>query len=125
VILVDASVWVDYFRVGDEELASILEAGEVLTHRFVVGELALGNLPNRERYLLYLNRLPRTAEATHEEVLDVVQRHRLFGMGIGYVDAHLLAALGLTPHTILWTRDRRMTSAADRLGLATRRPYRA
>lgn len=124
-ILVDASVWVDHFRVGDEELASILEAGEVLTHRFVVGELALGNLPNREKYLLFLSQLPHAAQATHEEVLDLVQRHRLFGIGIGYVDAHLLAALGLTPNTILWTRDRRMTSAADRLGLATRPPYRA
>jgi hypothetical protein len=42
----------------------------------------------------------------------------LSGLGIGYVDAHLLASVKLTDDARLWTRDGRLAAAAARLDLA-------
>jgi predicted nucleic acid-binding protein len=118
VILVDTSVWVDHFRRGDRTLAALLEAAGVLMHPFVAGELALGRLDDRELILGLLNDLPQAIVAQHREVLDIVDRHRLSGAGIGYVDAHLVAATFLTPDVRLWTRDRRLHAICLRLGIA-------
>ena len=117
-ILVDTSIWVDYLRVGDERLAALLEGGEVLAHPFVIGELALGNLRQRNVFLSDLLRLPQADVASDEEVLGLIDREKLFGRGIGYVDAHLLAATRLTTDTRLWTRDRTLNAVAAELGLA-------
>ena len=117
-ILVDTSVWVEHLRSGNATLASELGAGRVLAHPFVIGELALRNLPPRDQALRELQDLPQAKVATDREVLYFVDRHRLFGLGVGYVDAHLLAAVSLTAGAGLWTRDRRLGRAADRLGLA-------
>ena len=124
-IFVDTSIWIDHFHVGDEELATLLVDGKVLIHPFVIGELALGNLPERTRYLVMLDQLPRITSVTDQEVLNLVDRHRLFGRGIGFIDAHLLAGLALTPHVALWTRDRRLIDAASDLKLVIRPPYQA
>jgi predicted nucleic acid-binding protein len=120
VILVDTSVWVDHLRAGDKMLAGLLEAGRVLAHPFVIGELALGNLRQRELVLTSLQDLPRAGVATDHEVLCFISRHALFGLGIGYVDAHLLAAVRLTTAAALWTRDKRLLGVAERLGVAAR-----
>ena len=117
-ILVDTSAWIDHLRTGDDALVRALDDGEVVTHPFVIGELACGNLRNRADVLRLLEDLPRARGATHEEVMAMVERRQLMGMGIGYVDAHLLAAAALTPSTSLWTRDKRLSGAAARLGLA-------
>lgn len=117
-ILVDTSVWVDHLRTGSKGLAALLDAGTVLTHPFVVGELALGNLRQRETILDALSGLPFASVATDAEVLRFIERHALFGRGIGYVDAHLLAAVRLTAGAALWTNDKRLRSVADHLGLA-------
>jgi hypothetical protein len=118
VILVDTSVWVDHLRKHDRTLAELLDAGRVLTHPFVIGELALGNLQQRGLIVDALRDLPRAGVATDREVLRFIDQHALFGWGIGYVDAHLLAAARLTAGTVLWTRDKRLSRVADRLGLA-------
>jgi predicted nucleic acid-binding protein len=118
VILVDTSVWVDHLRRVDEALAGLLDAGRVLAHPFVVGELALGGLRQRELVLSGLQHLPQATVATDQEVLHFIDQHLLFGLGIGYVDAHLLAAARLTAGAHLWTRDKRLQGAAARLGLA-------
>jgi predicted nucleic acid-binding protein len=118
VILVDTSVWVDHFRAGDKALAGWLDAGMVLTHLFVIGELALGNLRGREIVLNALSDLPRSNIATDAEVLHFIGRHGLFGRGIGYVDAHLLAGARLTEGAELWTNDKRLHGVAAHLGLA-------
>jgi predicted nucleic acid-binding protein len=115
VILVDTSVWVDHLRAPDRSLITALEDGEVVTHPFVIGELACGNLRNRAEVLGLLEDLPRAREATHEEVMAMIERRQLMGAGIGYVDAHLLAAAALTPYTSLMTRDRRLAKLAKRL----------
>jgi predicted nucleic acid-binding protein len=118
VILVDTSVWVEHLHVGNEDLAAFLNGGEVLGHPFVIGELALGNLRPRNPFLSDLRDLPQAIAAEDEEVLRLIDRHVLFGRGIGYVDAHLLAATRLTAGSKLWTRDRRLHTVAAQLGLA-------
>ena len=117
-ILVDTSVWINHLRAADERLAALLDAREVLGHPFVTGEVALGSLPRREVVLSDLRDLPQAAVATDEEVLDLIGRQALFGRGIGYVDAHLLAAARLTLDARLWTADRSLQSVAAELGLA-------
>lgn len=119
-ILADTSVWIAHFRGVDAGLAPRLAAGEVLTHPFVIGELAMGNLGQRAANLQFLDELPKAVLASHEEVMRLVERHRLFGLGIGFVDAHLLASCRLTPDARLWSRDRRLDETAGRLSLAHR-----
>lgn len=92
-----------------------------MSHPFVIGEVALGHLRQRERVLNAMLRLPQVGIAADSEVLHFIEECALFGRGIGYVDAHLLASLRLTPGTHLWTLDRRLSAVADELGLATRR----
>lgn len=119
-ILIDTSVWVDHLRAGNSMLAELLERGAALTHPFVIGELALGNLRQRELILRMLSRLPGASVATDAEVLRFVERHALFGRGVGYVDVHLLAAVRLTAGSQLWTFDKRLNDVAVQLGLAAR-----
>jgi len=116
-ILVDTSVWIDHLRHGDAELVSLLNAGQVLMHRFVIGELALGNLQNRNIVLGTLQNLPQVAAASDDEALHFIENNALSGTGIGYIDAHLLAAVRLSPGALLWTRDKRLLAESARLGL--------
>jgi predicted nucleic acid-binding protein len=117
VILVDTSVWVDHLRTTDPVLGQLLEDRRVLTHPFVMGELAMGHLKPRAAIMRELQNLPRAKIARDEEVLDFVEREKLFGLGLGYVDVHLVASVRLTPDATLWTRDRQLTATATRLSL--------
>ncbi|MFM7783267.1 MAG: type II toxin-antitoxin system VapC family toxin [Gammaproteobacteria bacterium] len=114
-VLLDTSAWIDHLRSGDSLVAELLGAGEVFTHEFVIGELALGNLGKRTEILGLLAALPRAPMASLEEVLQFISRHRLSGRGIGYVDAHLLASTFLLPGLRLPTRDRRLRESAAAL----------
>jgi predicted nucleic acid-binding protein len=116
VILADTSVWIDHLRKGVPDLAGLLQNGQVLTHPFVIGELALGHLKQRAAILGALQNLPLATVAHADEVLNVIDLWALFGLGIGYIDAHLLAAVPLSPGTLLWTRDKRLRAIAERLG---------
>jgi len=116
-ILVDTSIWIDHLRRGNERLRRMLEQGQVLIHPYVIGEVALGNLRNRDAILSALQDLPQVAVATDGEVLRFVQQNSLYGVGIGYIDAHLLAAVRLSPGATLWTGDRRLLAAGRTLGL--------
>ena len=115
-ILVDTAVWIDHFRDRGSLLAELLERGEVLGHPWVTGELALGRLRGRAEILRLLGHLPQATVATAAELLALIERHELFGLGIGYVDAQLLAATMLTDDAQLWTSDRRLSKAAERVG---------
>jgi predicted nucleic acid-binding protein len=119
VILIDTSVWIDHFRSESPFLSDTLDLGEVLTHPFVMGELACGMLRQRREVLHLLADLPQATVASYEEVLHFIEERRLMGKGIGYVDAHLLAAVSLTEGAQLWTHDKRLAAVATdlRLGL--------
>ncbi len=117
-ILIDTSVWIEHLRTGDRELAHLLDADQALVHPFVIGELACGNLARRQEVLAMLQDLPALPAAEDSEVLYFIGRNRLMGLGIGYIDMHLLAAVTLAPPARLWTRDKRLEAVADRLGLA-------
>jgi predicted nucleic acid-binding protein len=119
VTLVDTSVWIEFFRGPGRAsgLTALLETGEVLLHPFVLGELAIGNLgPDRRRVLRDLEQLPRASAVSDGEVLHLIEARTLFGRGIGWIDAHLLAA-ALTSAGTLWTLDRRLAAAAAKLKL--------
>lgn len=113
-VLVDTSVWVSHLRDGNNELASLLNEGRVLCHPFIIGELACGNLQDRAMILSFLQWLPMSIEAEHEEVLYFIENNRLMGKGIGYVDAHLIASAVLTDIPI-WTLDKKLAQVADDL----------
>lgn len=117
-ILVDTSVWIDHLRAGSATLARLLERGAVLAHPWVVGELALGHLRRRREVIELLNRLPQATAATPAEVLTLVENQELYGIGIGYVDAQLLAATKLTDGAMLWSNDQRLGAATSRLECA-------
>jgi predicted nucleic acid-binding protein len=118
VIVVDTSVWIDHLKSVDTVLADLLGTGRVLAHSFVTGELALGSLRQRRMVLESLRDLPQATVASDDEVMMLIEREKLYGLGIGFVDAHLLAAVRLTPGALLWTRDRRLRQAATQLGLS-------
>lgn len=117
-ILVDSSVWMDHLRGGNAELARLLHNGEVLTHAFVIGEIALGSLRQRDVVLSAMRGLPEAVRSSDDEVVAFIESQALFGRGIGYVDAHLLASVRLTAGSRLWTRDKRLFQAASTLGIA-------
>jgi len=117
VILVDTSIWIDHLHAANAILVRLLGNGAVLGHSWVTGELALGNLSRRDEVIGLLAALPQATEARNDEVLRLIKQEALYGAGIGYVDAHLLAATRLTSDTTLWTRDRRLLVVAAHLGL--------
>lgn len=117
-ILVDTSVWVEHLRKGKATLAGALENGTVLMHPFVIGEIACGNLTRRKALLRLLCDLPQALVATDTEVLDFIERRSLMGRGIGYIDAHLLAAVAIDGSASLWSLDKRLDAIARELNLA-------
>jgi predicted nucleic acid-binding protein len=116
-ILADTSVWVDHFRKRDAALYEQLQRNNISTHPFIVTELVLGNLPDRQNAIASLDRLPMVKVAQLHEVRRLIEAHSLFRRGLGFVDAHLIASTLITPHTLLWSRDRRLHDVAETLGL--------
>ena len=116
-VLVDTSVWRKYFggAMAAKPLGALLEdAGFVLVHPFIVGELLLGGLSQREEKLFEL--LPNADVVSHDEVLELVKRRRLARRGIGWVDAHLLAS-ALTSSAQLWAMDADLQKVATDLNI--------
>jgi len=121
-ILVDTSIWIDHLHRRKAALTALLNTSQVCTHPMIIGELALGSLRERQTILRLLSDLPSTPMATHAEVLSFVEINALFGIGLSLVDNHLLAALRLSPADRLWTRDRRLCTAANELGVSADLP---
>lgn len=116
-MLVDTSVWVDHLRGGNRRLQASLETDSVLIHPLVIGELACGSLRDRSEVLTLLSKLPQAATADHDEVLRLVEQPKLFGTGIGWIDAHLLTSALLTG-AVIWTQDKRLSKTARQLRIA-------
>ena len=117
-VLVDTSVWIDHFRKHEDVLSDLLIKNNVLTHPFVRGELALGNLRQRDSILNLLDNLPQAIVVYAEEINFFIEKNALFGLGIGLIDAHLLASTQIAENTKLWTRDRKLMAAAMQLNIA-------
>ena len=116
-VLVDTSVWVSHLRDGNVGLEDLLNDGEVVCHQFIIGELACGNLKNRNEILTYLQSLPMTILAEDQEVLRFIEDHRLMGKGLGYIDVHLIASAVLT-NVLLWTLDKTLDKFTEKLGIS-------
>jgi len=116
-ILADTSVWIDHLRSGNKEMRKHLNEGRIIIHPFIVAELALGSLRDRTRTLRLLDLLPQVAVAQAEEVRLLIETRRLYGLGIGLTDAHLLASVFINPSTLLWTRDKPLRNVAEALGI--------
>jgi predicted nucleic acid-binding protein len=115
-ILVDTSIWIDHIRSSNRRLVALLDAEQVNVHPWVTGELACGNLADRTNTLYLLRALPQVQVASEDEVLFFIDKHRIAGKGIGYLDMHLLAAAALG-NLKIWTRDKRLSQIASFLGL--------
>jgi predicted nucleic acid-binding protein len=115
-ILVDTSIWVAHLRSGNRGLEALLNDGRVVSHPFIIGELACGTLRNRSIILSLLQALPIANQADHEEVLRLIDNYQIMGKGLGYIDMHLLASAILT-HIPLWTLDKRLKDISSTLGI--------
>lgn len=117
-VVIDSSIWIDHIHHGDAELLSLLKRNRAALHPMVYGEVALGSIKTRDAVLEELRELPQVVVAPHSEVLAMIEWLKLFGMGIGFVDAHLLASTRTIFGASLYTRDKRLHAQAERLGLA-------
>jgi predicted nucleic acid-binding protein len=116
-ILADTSVWIDHLRQADVAFAGALQREEILSHPFVIGEIACGNLRNRDEILLHLGHLPLAPKATDPEVMAFIESRSLSGRGLGLIDVHLLASTVLHRGALLWTHDRPLREMAMKLGV--------
>jgi predicted nucleic acid-binding protein len=116
-ILIDTSVWADHFRMAEPQLVSFAREELIQMHPLVLGELAMGNFANRTRVLEGLMELVPAAVASDDEVLRIIESRALYGKGLGFIDAHLIASALLTPEVQFWSRDKRLVSAAFEAGI--------
>jgi len=116
-VITDTSIWVTHLRQGSRQLEKLLIDAEVMCHPFIIGELACGNLKNRNEIISLLQSLPMAPTIEFDEFIFFIERNQLMGIGIGFVDVHLLASAQLTGIP-LWTADKRLKSAATKLDLA-------
>jgi predicted nucleic acid-binding protein len=117
-IIADTGIWIDHINKGDAALATLLRRRRIALHPMIIGEVALGSIPNRKLLLEELRALPQAKPASHPEVMAMIEWSELFNCGIGYVDAHLLASAKQLPDGQVWTRDKRLHAQAKRLGVA-------
>jgi len=115
-ILVDTSVWIDHFRQKNDNLTSLLYRGTVQIHEFIIGELAIGNLKNRNPILDLLESVPKLKKLSHDEFMFFVDKYSLFGRGVGFVDIHLLAATKMA-NIKIWTLDKNLLKIAEEMNL--------
>jgi len=116
-VLVDTSVWVFHLRKGNPKLERLLNDGNVVSHLFIIGELACGNLKNRTEILTLLQALPMATQAEHEDVIRVIENYQLMGKGLGYIDIHLLAS-ALLSEVPIWTLDKKLEEVSTELGVS-------
>ena len=115
-VLVYTSIWIDHLRRGNQQLEALLFDAEVACHPYIIGELACANLKNRDEILDLLQTLPSAPTIAPDEFLFFVDRHRLMGLGIGFVDVNLLAS-ALLSDLLLWTGDKRLQTTAKKFGI--------
>lgn len=112
-VLVDTSVWIDHFQKNEPQLRQLLFDEEVLTHPFIIGELACGSIKNRSEILTLLHALPSANVAENKEVHGFIEHHKLYGLGLGLIDVHLITS-SLLSNSFLWTRDKTLIKITTR-----------
>ena len=117
VVLADTSIWVDHFRQKDRHLEVLLNETVIAVHPYTIAELSLGHLKNRREILSLMRALPQATLVSQEELMHFIEHRHLTGSGIGFVDAHLLASVQLM-RGLLWTGDKPLRLAADKLDLS-------
>ena len=115
-VLVDTSIWVEHLHKGNRQLEQLLVDAEVLCHPFIIGELACGSIKNRKEILSLLKSLPSAPVPEFDELMFFIDENQMMGIGIGFVDVHLLASAQLS-ESFLWTADKKLNSAAIKLSL--------
>ena len=115
-VLVDTSVWVSHLRGGNSMLEKLLEDCRVVTHPFIIGELACGNISNRTEIISLMQALPMLDVIEHEELLLFIEHNQMMGIGLGFVDVHLVAAAMLAGIP-LWTQDKKLRQACSQLNI--------
>jgi predicted nucleic acid-binding protein len=122
-VLIDTSVWIDHFRNGNDALVELIKLDLALTHPMVIAEIACGTPPApRIQTLNSLALLIPCKQASLSEVMDFIEREKLYGLGCGLVDMSLLASTLITPGAELWTLDKRLAELAGRFDVANRPP---
>jgi predicted nucleic acid-binding protein len=116
-ILADTSIWINHLRSGNKELRRHLDQGQIVIHPFIIAELALGSLRERTKTLALLDLLPQVRVARPNELRLMIEARRLYNLGIGLTDAHLIASVFVDSPTLLWTRDKRLRRIAENLGI--------
>jgi len=116
-ILADTSIWVDHLRNRNSEIEKCLSRGQIVMHPFIVAEISLGSLHNRQKTLDDMEALLEVKVASLNEVRQMIEAHALYSKGIGLTDAHLIASCLITPGTQLWTRDSALKRVAAALGI--------
>ena len=116
-ILADTSIWIDHLRSENTEMRKRLTQGDIVIHPFIIAELALGSLRERIKTLALLDLLPQVRVAHLSEVRLTIEARHLYSLGIGLIDAHLIASVFINSSTLLWTRDKRLRKAAESLGI--------
>jgi predicted nucleic acid-binding protein len=116
-ILADTSIWIDHLRSGNKELRRLLNQSQIVIHPFITAELALGSLKQRARMLALLDLLPQLPVVRLNEVRAMIEARRLYSLGIGLTDAHLIASVFIDSSSLLWTRDRQLRRVAEGLGI--------
>ena len=116
-ILADTSIWIDHLRSGKQEMRRHLDHGQIVIHPFIIAELALGSLKERTKTLALLDLLPQVEVARTSELRLMIESRRLYNLGIGLTDAHLIASVFIDSPTLLWTKDKRLRKAAEGLGI--------
>jgi predicted nucleic acid-binding protein len=116
-ILADTSVWIDHFRSGNKALETALNQGQIVIHPCIIAELALGSLRERLKTLTMLDLLPQLRMVQMNELRLMIEARRLYSLGIGLTDAHLIASVFLDPPTLLWTKDKQLRRVAESFGI--------
>jgi len=121
-ILADTSIWIDHFRSGNTDLQKALNSGQIVIHPRIVAELALGSLRDRAKTLAMLDLLPQVRVARTSELRLTIEARRLYNLGIGLTDAHLIASVFLDPPTLLWTKDKQLRKVAESFAIHANLP---
>ena len=115
-ILVDTSIWINHFNKSNSGLIELLNSAQVCIHPFIIGELACGNISNRIEILSLLKSLPLVDTVLDDEIFTFIENKKLFGIGLGFIDVHLLASV-LIHNVKIWTGDKSLSKAALNLGI--------